>query len=54
MFKNGSKLRKSWSLENRRVKKLKRKISQHLKVNNQIEKHSLDLVMLPLAFKDEF
>ncbi len=54
IFKNWSKLMKLWSLENSRVKNLKRKISQHLKGSNQIEKHSLDLVMLPLAFKDEF
>ncbi len=54
IFKNWSKLMKLWSLENSKVKNLKRKISQHLKASNQIEKHSLDLVMLPLTFKDEF
>ncbi len=40
-------MKKLWSIENRRVQKLKRKILEHLEIVNQIVKHSLDIVPLP-------
>jgi hypothetical protein len=35
------------------ITKLKRKISKHLKIGNQIVKNSLDIAPLPLAHKDD-
>jgi hypothetical protein len=37
----------------RGVQKLERKISEHLEIDTQTSKHSLDVIPLALVFKDD-